>query len=66
MRSAAALFAVALAATGPPGSDGGSGWRIAELRGIEVDGEISSLSPDGACSPVSVRSTRCACWDVER
>ena len=66
MRSAAALVAVALAAAAPPGSDEpASGWRIAQLRGIEVDGEISSLSPDGAwLAGIGPEHTLCV-WDVE-
>ncbi len=40
-------------------------WRIAELRGIEVSGEISSLSPDGEwLAGIGPENTLCL-WDVE-
>lgn len=59
----AAALLIAVPVTTEPSTD--PGWRIAELRGIEVDGEISSLSPDGAwLAGVGPQGTLCL-WDVD-
>ena len=59
--SAAALISVPATTEPSPEPE----WRIAELRGIEVDGEISSLSPDGKwIAGIGPENTLCL-WDAE-